>query len=196
MAVRTTIGGGNLLAIFPFTGSTMDTTPSFIFNKVKKSDIKNHPKVKGVVISIDNLINNEALETHLKDKLSNRPVTTIEETYEDGTVETFLGGDTTKKVGIVWFGAKIDDSTGDREVLVARGFYTGDTGSKSTEPNKPGGVKVELTTSQESAAFNVPQACLTITCADAGLTSALTSSPGALTIAADSYGLYAWVTSA
>jgi hypothetical protein len=197
MSVKTGMGAGNRLLIFGINSTyTFKSTLLMVYNKIKKTDIKNHPKVKAVVISPDELQNNSDLTTHLAAYLSNRPPVSVEETYEDGTIESFMGGDTTKQFGFIWYGTLVGTK---RETLYGIGMYSGDTGSKATEPNKPVGTKIEITSIQASTAYTVPTGCLLLA---TGLNSealdggALLASTGltAGTISSGTYGTYRWST--
>jgi hypothetical protein len=183
MAQKSYSVGANKMVVYDVDSSIGTVgTELFVFDKTRKSDITGHPIQKNLKISPDSVINTPALETFLQSKLSSAAGdSTVEEKYEDGSKETFVGiTDTTKKVAVIWYGGNIGTQ---RETIRFIGYLTGDTGTKSIEPNKPVSVKVEFSAIVCDKVYTFATALWATT-----LVSAASK-----TLATDEYGKVEWL---
>lgn len=132
------VGSGNLIRIFSITGETptiaKDATPVWESALIEKNDLAGHPNANNVVLTVDNLKNDDKTGKFIKDYLSaDSSSSPTEVTLEDNTIvstSTSSGVDPTL-VAVVYFG--VDGNY--RQTFIGPVKLTSNTGNISTSGN-------------------------------------------------------------
>lgn len=147
MAVKTGVGGLNLVVIYAIVSGAFDTTPLFTYDRVKGYTRVGHTKKKDVKINFEVGIDNMDLEEHLAAYLSessSSDQTVAEVEYDDGSKE--FGGqastDTSLQFGVIAYESSFGGLV---KVLVGIGTYTGATGDHKAAARTANMQPIEIT---------------------------------------------------
>lgn len=132
------VGSGNLVEIFAITGATptiaKDAVPLWSTTTIVKNDLAGHPNTHNVVLTIDNLKNDDKTGKFLKDNLtSDSSASGNDVTLEDNTVvsTSTSSGTDPNLFAVVYFG--IDG--GYRQTFMGPVKLTSNSGALSTTGN-------------------------------------------------------------
>lgn len=186
MAARSPGSGGNLAEFFALGTNAFGTKNAHLEDKTKSADITGHPNKKKMSIKYDASHADANFETFLTSYLTNQDLSAVEETYEDGSIDTISPAAASQCFGIIhYFGAM--GTT--RKTFFGVGVVAGDTGNYKTGnksfENSP--VQVDIVPSPATYAITATTHLNTSKVATAGCPTQ---------IAKDSYGTYVFMTAA
>jgi hypothetical protein len=153
-AIRSAIGGGNLVEFFPLTtANALGAKSAHIEDKTKSTKVTGHPIKKTLTIDLDARHGDMTFETFLSSYLYDGEVTPVIEKYEDSSQDSSTVVPSSKYLGyVLYFGA----NGSSRKVLYGVGVLSGATGDATTGENA-----LEQTPVQITAVVNPSTAAIT-----------------------------------
>lgn len=187
MAVRSAVGGGNLIEFYPLTtANVLGTLNAHTENKTKSITINGHPRKKNMVIDVDARHGDLPFQTFLTTHLYDGEVVPVIEKYEDGSQDTLtvVPNNGAYYLGYVCYFGAIGAA---RKILYGVGVLSGTTGNTTT------GVDALEQTPLQLTAVAAPTS---IAFASSVWNTTKANSTVAVTLPADSYGVYTTLTTA